>query len=499
MRHPLPKRLLFSGLLAAAVTFAFAPAAPVGAAAEAATARPSRFSVDWVPCPNAPTKQCGTLQVPVDWSKPSGEQTTVAVARRPADDPAHRIGTLFFNPGGPGDGEAHYVVESDDWYFSPTLRARFDIVGLDPRTTGGSTHVKCGDVPAITPTDTVFPRSEREFQAMVRHNRDVGLGCLRNTGALLAHTDTVSVARDHEALRVALGVDQVTWLGISYGTQLAANYAELFPRRTRAMVLDAALEHGQPEVQQVADEMTTAEDSFDRFARWCDTAPTCKLRGQDIGAVFDQLVAGADRKPIPVQGALRPVTGEDIRMATVGRLRFKDAEKVFGPGASWAGFSAALARAIDGDAAEFIVAPAGVVLDGFFDRFAIGCMEYVPQVTTYAQMRQRIQMGRQLAPHLQGASETWQVNRCIGWPVPVANPPRLLDVRGVPALFVHAAHDASDPYRWAHSLAAQVHGSALLTRTGDGHTSYHTSACARNATDQYLIRPQAPPDRICEG
>jgi pimeloyl-ACP methyl ester carboxylesterase len=114
------------------------------------------------------------------------------------------------------------------------------------------------------------------------------------------------------------------------------------------------------------------------------------------------------------------------------------------------------------------------------------------------ELRQRIQMARQLAPHLQGASETWQVNRCIDWPIPVANPPRPLDVRGVPTLMVHAVHDPSDAYKWAHSLAAQIRGSAMLTRTGDGHTSYHTSPCARAAIDDYLVHPQAPPDRVCD-
>ena len=143
--------------------------------------------------------------------------------------------------------------------------------------------------------------------------------------------------------------------------------------------------------------------------------------------------------------------------------------------------------------------PAEFVQDELAARLAIGCVEYVPQVHTYAEMRQRLQMGRQLAPHLQGAAETWQVNRCIGWPIPAANPPRLLDVRGVSTLIVHSVHDPSDPYKWAHGLAAQIHGSALFTRTGDGHTSYHTSDCARIATDQYLIRPQAPADRVCEG
>jgi pimeloyl-ACP methyl ester carboxylesterase len=495
MRQLTKARLLTGGLLALAVLVGAGPAAYGGITGPGTGPPPS--TVDWKDCPeaDAPSTQCGTMLVPVDWARPRGERITVAVARRPADDPAHRIGTLFFNPGGPGDSEAKYVRNAD-WYFSATLRARFDIVGLDPRATGDSAAVTCGDVPAMTPDDTVFPKSEREFQAMVSHNRALGLSCLRKTGSLMAHTDVISVARDHEALRAALGVEQVTWLGISYGAQLAANYAELFPRRTRAMVLDAALEHSIPELAQVTDETMAAEASFNRFITWCATDATCALRGQDVGAVFDRLVAGAEAHPIPVEGALRPVNGEDIRMGAMNMLVMKE-PGIFGPDLSWAGLSRALAAAVDGNASAFMLAPAGVVLDGQLSRLAIACMEYVPQISTYAQMRQRIQLGRQLAPHLQGASMTWQINRCIGWPVPVANPPRTLRVRGVPTLMVHAVFDSSDSYRWAHSMASQIEGSAMLTRTGDGHTSYHTSECARVATDEYLVRPQAPADRVC--
>jgi pimeloyl-ACP methyl ester carboxylesterase len=492
-RHPSRTRLFAGGLLAATVTAAFVPAAHAGRTDAAAAAAPPAFSVTWAACPVPTAARCGTMRVPVDWSKPHGAQITLALARRPADDPAHRVGTVFYNPGGPGDGAARYVVNAEQ-IFSATLRARFDIVGLDPRATGDSAPVRCG-VQAFTPTTTLFPKSSQEFEALRRHNRELGLGCLRVTGALVANTDTVSVARDHEALRIALGVDQVNWLGISYGSQLAANYAQLYPRRTRAMVLDSALEHSLPEVVQVADEITVVEESFNRFARWCDTSPTCALRGSDVGAVFDRLVADADKQPIPVEGALRPVTGEDIRMGTIRGLTLKE-PNIAVPGVSWAGLSQALANAVDGDASAFILAPAGVDLSQL-NTLAVGCMEYVPQIHTYAQMRQRIQMGRQLAPHLQGASETWQVNLCIDWPVSAANPPRLLNVTGVPTLIMHSVYDPSDPYKWAHSLAAQIHGSDILTRTGDGHTSYYTSECARTAADQYLIRPQASPDRVC--
>jgi TAP-like protein len=116
---------------------------------------------------------------------------------------------------------------------------------------------------------------------------------------------------------------------------------------------------------------------------------------------------------------------------------------------------------VAGDASALALPPADIVQDGLFSQLAIGCMEYVPQIRTYGQMRQRITMARQLAPHLQGASETWRVNYCIGWPLAVANPPRTLDVRGGPALIVHAVHDSSDPYTWARSLAAPIRGSDL--------------------------------------
>jgi hypothetical protein len=106
-------------------------------------------------------------------------------------------------------------------------------------------------------------------------------------------------------------------------------------------------------------------------------------------------------------------------------------------------------------------------------------------------------MGRQLAPHLQGGSEFWLGVICVGWPFEVANPVRSLDVRGVPTLIVHANHDPSVSYQWAFELATQIRGSSVLTRIGDGHTSYYTSQCAQVATDQFLLTKQSVPAPVC--
>jgi len=453
------------------------------------------YRVGWQECEGSPRTQCGTLRVPVDWARPRGRTLELAVARRPASRPGRRVGTLLFNPGGPGDGAVSYVKDAEQ-FFSPTLLSRFDLVGMDPRGVSGSSQVSCENRPIIRPETTLWPRTRREFRSLLANNRAVGLACVRDTGPLMRHADTVSVARDHEALRIALGVRRVSWLGLSYGTQVAGNYADLFPRHTRAMVLDAALDHSLSEVEQVAGEMAAAEDAFNRFVLWCPTSSACALRGRDVAATFDRLVAAADRSPIPVPGALRPVTGADIRMGTKGLLRFKQ-PSIYGPALSWAGLSRALDDALHGNASAFIVAPAGITQHSAYSLLANACLDYVPLVRTWAQMQQRIELGRQLAPHLQGASETWQGLLCANWPLPATNPPRPLDVRGVPTLIVHAVHDPSTAYPWAHGLSSQIVGSDLLTRTGEGHTSYYTSPCARRATDRYLIHPEAPANRLC--
>jgi pimeloyl-ACP methyl ester carboxylesterase len=111
--------------------------------------------------------------------------------------------------------------------------------------------------------------------------------------------DTVSVARDIEALRRALGEGKLNFLGLSYGAELGAQYAELYPKRIRVMALDGALEHSLSGATLFADAAAGYEDTLLRFASWCGRTTSCPLHGRDVLALFDRLVRQADRKPIP--------------------------------------------------------------------------------------------------------------------------------------------------------------------------------------------------------
>jgi hypothetical protein len=160
----------------------------------------------------------------------------------------------------------------------------------------------------------------------------------------------------------------------------------------------------------------------------------------------------------------------------------------------WVGLAAAIVKARAGDASDFLTPPdTGAAL-------AIECQDFPAQSRSFAQLAARERLARALAPHLGGSVQTWTiVAGCIGWPAPAANPPHPAQVRHAPAtLIVNATHDPSTSYVWAPRLHAQVRGSRLLTRLGDGHTSALTSPCARAAIEAYLIDRALPrPGATC--
>ena len=258
---------------------------------------------------------------------------------------------------------------------------------MDPRGVGASTPIRCG-LPVFPAHLTLFPRTAREFERLHDYGARLGRSCLRRSGPLVGHVDTLSVARDHEALRRALGVQRVSWLGISYGTQVAANYAALFPHRTRAMVLDGALEHSGSEVSMLSDRGAHRRGLLRPLRRLVrHRGHLCAARARTWERCTTPWWPARTGTPSPCGARCAPVTGEDIRMQTPAGLLFKE-PTLFGPDRSWAGLSRGIKAAVEGDASMFALPPprAAVTLA---ERLAVGCMDYVSEVHTWAQMQQR--------------------------------------------------------------------------------------------------------------
>jgi pimeloyl-ACP methyl ester carboxylesterase len=471
--------------------------------------------LEWAPCPpvaaGAATPEatadsgleCATLSVPLDYADPNGEQITIGLNRLPARAPANRIGSLIFNPGGPG-GPASPIVAfqaSGTPVFTPAVLDHFDLIGMDPRGTGTSTPVRC-DPDVWNDYVSRFPKDEAGFERLRAHTQAVGESCLQLTGPLLGHLDTVSAAKDIEQVRLALGGEPLNYLGLSYGTQLGATYAQLFPDNIRVMVLDGALDHDQRGLAMLDNEARAHEKELERFAAWCSETESCALHGQDVLTVYDELVATADKTPIPAPrcvelGYCRPeATGEDIRFMVQGMLMFTHPTPAFSmPG--WEGLAKALAEAQGGDGSAFAAYLALTDDSGLFSGLGIECVDWPTDIATYDDFAAYEEFARIIAPHSQGATQTWTIlTGCMGWPVPVANPPGLWNVEGTPPiLIVNATYDPSTAYVWAQLMREQIDGSVLLTRIGDGHTSYLLpgESQTRDAIDHYLITGETPP------
>lgn len=216
------------------------------------TSRAEARRVDRVPTPEpvwsdcggvfVPGSECALVELPLDYDQPHGATTSIAVLRVRAADPANRIGTLFVNPGGPGGSGVEAAADASVG-LPPDVLARFDIVGFDPRGTNYGDRVECFTDPATQATvEAVFESGEvfgpAGEAAAVDAARTLGRACSRHGGELAGSMSTAQVARDMDVLRRMVGDAQLTYLGFSYGSYLGTVYANLFPDRVRAVIID---------------------------------------------------------------------------------------------------------------------------------------------------------------------------------------------------------------------------------------------------------------------
>ncbi|KAF2847197.1 alpha/beta-hydrolase [Plenodomus tracheiphilus IPT5] len=406
-----------------------------------------------------------------------------------------RVGPAFINPGGPGGSAVQTVVGIALGLFSTErLRESFDIIGVDPRGVGLSHQIKC-NMTIFAERVSLFPQTEEEFATLVDKNRRLGESCRELTGPLFEHLDTISSAKDHEAVRVALNEGPMNFLGVSYGSQLGAQYAALFPNNIRTLTLDGILLHSQNEASNLIIEATSYEVGMKHYFDWATTNDLSVLKGQDVAAIWTELLANATEKPIPALSCnnidcYSEVTAEDL-LFNAHRLVAFAGERRPGLGGSWEVLSQALLNSTQGDAStlsSLLAIPEAINLP------AIGCLDWTHFTTSVSEVLAAQAMLDAYAPFTRGATTMWQLQHaCIGWPFEVKNPPKKLEIKTEATVLVSSpTSDPNTGMPWALGLMEEIENAVLLVREGDGHTSFLLGGETAEIMSEYLITGKAP-------
>jgi pimeloyl-ACP methyl ester carboxylesterase len=500
-----------------------------------ASAKPT---LKWRPCTEAVEAglQCATVQVPLDYSQPSGPQIGIAVVRHPATDPAARVGSLFWNPGGPG-GAGTQTLAAVLPDFTAYERAHFDIVSFDPRGIGESDQLRCfssfaeeqallAKLPAAG-----FPSSPAQLQSEINTWAQFDQACAKNGGAIQFHMATADVARDMDRIRAALGDRQIYYDGTSYGTYLGVTYANLFPSRVARMVLDGNVDPVAWNDRQAGSQVSTfdrlnsplgAELGLQTFLADCAAAGTsgCPFAAGNYAATlakYRTLVQRLATQPVTVAG--QPFTAAFLTTYVAGELESVQPAPALGlPG--WAGIAQVLQALWTGSqpqsdhrlrapALRRFVHPAGRALlaatgyppEAEEGTYGVLCSESPNPADPESYVGQSALFNATESPDGFGSVWTWLAEPCAQWQArdadAYAGPWNRLPASKY--LVIGTLADSNTAYVSSVKMAAVVGGARLLTETGGGHTSFlNQSTCVNDAIDAfYASGALPPPGTVC--
>jgi pimeloyl-ACP methyl ester carboxylesterase len=478
--------------VALALALCLLGAGPAVAAAQAGP-EPAPGAVAWAPC--GPGLECARVPVPLDWEHPDGRTLSLAVIRRPASRPEHRIGSLFVNPGGPGDSGVGAVVEGGERLDALT-GGRFDIVGWDVRGSVDSAPVLCFPGAAERLAfwgDTPLPGTDAEETAYLSLTGAFARRCGTENGDRLAHISSADTARDLDHLRGLVGDRQLTYVGQSAGTLIGQTYANLFPGRVRAMALDGLVDAVAATTgieAALATSITDADQVFDAFLSECEAAgpDRCALAGE--GPVAPRVLRLLERLrlgPLPAPGADPP--GELTYAETLTVLKLL----ALASPAIWPEAARQLAAASRGDGSA-IETTARLARSESFRRHleanvALACADG-PARTDAARwpgVVRRLEGISRVGGNVMG----WLIGApCASWPQRSAD--RYTGPWDAatpnPILLIGTRLDPNTPLVNAQRAERRLGNAVLLTHDGFGHLSTQDpSACVEQAVGRYLV------------
>ncbi len=451
--------------------------------------------------------QCADLEVPLSYDDPAGPAISIGVLRKQATDPASRIGSVVFNPGGPGVSGMEMAGSFGALGIGAELNRSFDFVGFDPRGVANSTPAIDCQTDAerdASRAEVIRTRTQAEVDAANSESEQYAQECAQRSGppdgidgaAFLASVGTPNVARDLDVLRAALGDRALTYVGLSYGTSIGSWYAQLFGANVRAMILDGAVAPNADPGEELIAQAEGFQTAFDEFADWCVQQPDCVF-GDDAGnavPIYQSLVRPLLDEPLPLKDG-RVISFDDANTGTRQALYAE---------ALWKPLSAALLDLSrgSGDAlmqlADYYDGrdPSGRytnVLEAFQ---AISCIDGGREIDPAA-ADALAEKYAAAAPFSDSGDPPRAIDDpCEYWVVAPDPEQQAADYAGLPrVLVISTTQDPATPYQAGVDLADAL-GAALLTVDGTSHTAYLGigNTCVDDAGTRYLITLELPED-----
>jgi pimeloyl-ACP methyl ester carboxylesterase len=486
----------------------------LAAASPAVAADPAVPSIEWQACgSDFPAAECATVDVPLDYDQPSQATTPLALARIPATDAEHKIGTVFVNPGGPGGSGVGFVLDGFGEFLRDNLGGRFDVVGFDPRGVGASAPLHCfdseDDLVSFLIAAPLFPYERSQFQPFFNHFASLAGRCLSRGEVIAAHMSTADVVRDLDLLRQAVGDRRLTYVGFSYGSYIGTTYANLFPGNIRALVIDGVLD---PRLWssgwQIRSDRVATQEEFDEFLRLCrEAGPACAFGdGARTAKRWETLARSVERKPIDLGDGFLYTYDFLIGDATGAMY----SPEIWGGPDGYGAFLDFLADAALGDQSakqrartarsQFLQKVAAIreadYDNGFDAYFGNQCAdtEYPSTFVGFRAIDAYARAGSRFGPYW-----WWFNNGCAHWPVAADRYAGPWETRtSKPVLVVGNFFDGVTAYTGAQAVNQQLANSRLLSYAGWGHTAYGRSDCTTAHVNAYVVDGTLPrPGTVC--
>ena len=447
--------------------------------------------IDWESCGEG--IDCGTLKVPYDYDNPGIGQFTLRLTRHNATDEDARIGSLLVNPGGPGS-EGQFLAQMAEQIYGSELLERFDIIGWDPRGTGESTpFIDCVDQYDSDPPVDVTPDTPAEKQALIADAQSFVDACERNSGEILPYVSTIASATDMDTIRRALGEEKISYFGFSYGSELGATWATMFPSTVRAAVLDGAAAVNQSRLEDSLTQIKGFEQTFQTFLDQCSDDPSCAFHNNgDAAGAYDRLVREVDANPVFVTSGRTPVT-QGILETAVAQAMYDEL--------TWNTLERALNDLQNGDGAGILQlnddyfqrAPDGTypnLLEAFM---SIICLDD-PGETSIEAVDAHADLYKEVAPRLgPGSAHSYA---CALWPV---RGPGRIEITGKgagPIIVIGTTGDPATPLAASQVTADALEKGRLVTVVANQHTGYNVNECVNDTVHEYLVDLVVPEEGL---